>query len=73
MDASPDDSDYGLTNGEVSKYSFFRRLIHYMDGAVIDQQNRKAVELAILVEAGTKVRDMDPMKKATREQVLHRK
>jgi len=74
--------DYGLdydgeddfpTDGEVSKYTFHQRLIHYMDGALIDQQNRKAVELAILVEAGTKVRDMDPMKQATREQVLHRK
>ena len=42
-----------------------------MDGALIDQQNHQAVELAILVEAGTKVCDMDPMKKATREQVLH--
>ena len=80
--SSPPAFDYGLdddgeddfpTDGEVSKYSFHQRLIHYMDGALIDQQNRKAVELAILVEAGTKVRDMDPMKKATREQVLHRK
>jgi len=80
--SSPPAFDYGLddddeddfpTDREVSKYSFHQRLIHYMDGALIDQQNRKAVELAILVEAGTKVRDMDPMKKATREQVLHRK
>jgi hypothetical protein len=68
----PDD-DLGPTDGEVSKYSFFQRLIHYMDGNKIDQQNRKAVELAILVEAGTVVRNMDPMKKATREQVLLRK
>jgi hypothetical protein len=80
--SSPPPFDYGSdydgeddfpTDGEVSKYSFHQRLVHYMDGALIDQQNRKAVELAILVEAGTKVRDMDPMKKATREQVLHRK
>ena len=44
-----------------------------MDGALINQQNHEAVKLAILVDAGTVVRDMDPMKKATREQVLHRK
>ena len=62
----PED-DWGPTDGEVSKYLFHQRLMHYMDGALIDQQNRKAVELAILVEAGTKVRDMDPMKKTTRE------
>lgn len=68
----PDD-DWGPTDGEVSKYSFFQRLIHYMGGNKIDQENRKAVELAILVEAGTVVRNMDPMKKATREQVLLRK
>jgi hypothetical protein len=68
----PDD-DWGPTDGEVSKYSFFQRLIHYMDGNKIDQQNRKAVELAILVEAVTVVCNMDPMKKATCEQVLLRK
>ena len=68
-----DDDDDFPTDGEVSKYSFHQRLMHYMDGALIDQQNRKAVELAILVEAGTKVRDMDPIKKTTREQVLYRK
>ena len=61
------------TDGEVSKYSFFQRLTHYMDGATINQQNRKAIEIAILVEAFTKVRDMDPMKKATREDILLRK
>ena len=68
----PED-DWGPTDGEVRKYTFFQRLVHYMDGNKIDQQNRKAVELAILVEAGTVVRNMDPMKKANREQVLLRK
>ena len=72
-DLDKDGEDDSPTNREVSKYSFHQRLMHYMDGVPINQQNRKAVELAILVEAGTKVRDMDPMKKATREQVLHRK
>ena len=43
-----------------------------MDGATINQQNRKAVEIAMLVEAFTKVRDMDLMKKATRENILLR-
>jgi hypothetical protein len=44
-----------------------------MDGLKISQQNRKAVELVILVKAGTTVRNMDPMKKSSREEVLLRK
>jgi hypothetical protein len=41
-----------------------------MEVIKINQQNRKAVELVILVEAGSFVRNMDPMKKSKREKVL---
>ncbi len=44
-----------------------------MEGAKITQQNRKAVEIAILVEAGTYVRNMDAMKKTKREEKLFSK
>jgi hypothetical protein len=50
------------TNAKVSMYSFHQRLKHYMEGIKINQQNRKAVELVILVEVGTFVCNMDPMK-----------
>ena len=68
-----DDDDALPPNGEVSKYTFFARLTHYMEGAKITQQNRKAVEIAILVEAGTSVRNMDAMKKTKREEKLFSK
>jgi hypothetical protein len=58
------------TNAKVSMYSFHQHLNHYLEGIKISQQNRKAVELVILVEAGTFVRNMDPMKKLNREEVL---
>jgi hypothetical protein len=44
-----------------------------MEGAKITQQNSKAVEIAILVEAGTSVRNMDAMKKTKREEKLFSK
>jgi hypothetical protein len=43
------------TNVEVGKWSFYERLIHYMDGEKISHSNCKAVELVILNEAGTYV------------------
>ncbi len=67
------DEDNILTDAEVSKFTFHQRLTHYIDGVKISQQNRKAVELVILVEAGTTVRNMDPMKKSSHEEVLLRK
>ena len=51
------------TDNEVSKYSFYSRLTHYMEGHKISESNRTAVELCILSEAGAFVRNMDPMKK----------
>ena len=58
---------------EVSKYTFFRQLTNYLEGAKITQQNPKAVEIVILVESGTCVRNMDAMKKAKCKEVLLRK
>jgi hypothetical protein len=58
------------TNTKVSLYSFRQQLKHYMEKIKISQQNRKAFELVILVEAGTFVRNMDPMKKSNCEEIL---
>ena len=52
------------TDAEVGKYTFLHeRLIHYMDGDKISPSNQKAVELVLLVEAGTYVRGLNPMRK----------
>jgi hypothetical protein len=40
------------TGNEVSKYSFYSRLSHYMEGHKISEINRNAVELCLLSEAG---------------------
>jgi hypothetical protein len=58
------------TDAEASKYSFHDRLEHYMERALISEDNCKAVELAIMVEAGTTVREMDPMKKEINEKAF---
>ena len=55
------------TDLEVSKYSFFERLEHYMDRVPICQENRGTVEIAIMVEAGSVVREMGTMTKERRE------
>jgi len=65
-----DDFDDMPTDSEASKYSFWDRLEHYMERAPISDENRKAVELAIMVEAGTTVREMDPMKKEAKEKAF---
>jgi hypothetical protein len=61
------------TDNEVSKYSFYSRLTHYMEGNKITETNRAAVELCILSEAGAFVRNMDPMKKEKKERVFFSK
>ncbi len=58
------------TDAEASKDSFLDRLEHYMERVIITEDNCKAVELAIMVEAGTTVREMDPMKKEIKEKAL---
>jgi hypothetical protein len=43
-----------------------------MKQALISDKNCKAVELAIMIEVGTTVREMDPMKKEAKEkEFLH--
>jgi hypothetical protein len=60
------ESEDEKTDLEVSKYSFFDRLEHYMDHETIKEDNRKAVELALMVEAGSIVREMGTMTKEQR-------
>ena len=59
------------TDLEVSKYSFFEWLEHYMEHVSIGQENRGMVELAKMVEAGTIVREMGTMTKERRESVFY--
>jgi hypothetical protein len=54
------DDDNLPTDAKVSKFTCYQRLTHYMNGAKKSQQNRKAVEHVILVEAGTTIQNMDP-------------
>ena len=68
-----DDPIDNLTDKKVSKYNFFQCLVHYLDNHCITNCNCKAVELAIFAEAGTHVRGLDPMKRATQEDVCMRK
>ena len=74
-DVDKDDVDNNMddnlsTDVEASKYSFLDRLEHYMERAIITEDNCKAVELAIMVEAGTTVREIDPMKKEIKEKAF---
>jgi hypothetical protein len=65
------DDDYERTDLEVSKYPFLERLDHYMEHYPISEDNRRCVELAIMVEAGSIVREMGTMTKVRREQAFH--
>ncbi len=58
------------TDAEASKYSFLDHTEHYMERGLISESNCKAVELEIMVEVGTNVRDMDPMKKDLKEKTF---
>ncbi len=58
------------TDAEASTYSFWDCLKHYMEWALITELNCKAVELTIMVEAGTNVREMDPMKEDSKEKAF---
>ncbi len=73
-DVSPgrgDDFDDDMpTDLEASKYCFLDRLEHYMERGPISDKICKAVELAIMIEAGTTVREMDPMKKEVKEKAF---
>ena len=41
----------------MSKFSFFERLDHYMERCPINEDNCRAVEIAVMVEAGSIVRE----------------
>jgi hypothetical protein len=66
-----DDFEGGITDQEVGKYGFLERLEHYMDGELILDENRKSVELAVMVEAGANVREMGVMTKELRANRFH--
>jgi hypothetical protein len=71
---SPNNSSpVSLTDNEVSKYSFFARLMHYMDGNKISEANRAAMEVCLPVKAGAAVRSMDLMKKEKKEKAFFNK
>jgi hypothetical protein len=70
---SSNNSPESPTDNKVSKYSFFARLIYYMDGNKISEANRAAVEVCISVEAGAAVCSMDPMKKEKKEKAFFNK
>jgi hypothetical protein len=61
-----DDFEGEKTDQEVSKYTFHDRLEHYMEREMIKEENRKSVELAVMVEAGSNVREMGVMTKELR-------
>ena len=70
-DDSKEEDDLVPTDLEVSKYSFFERLHHYMERIPISEENRGTVELAVMVEVGTIVREMGTMTKERRETAYH--
>ena len=55
----------------MSKYSFYDLLEHYMERELIKEENRKSVELAIMVEAGANVREMGVMTKEIHANRFH--
>ncbi len=55
----------------MSKFSFFERLDHYMERCLINEDNRRAVEVAVMVEAGSIVRELGMMTKGSREKSYH--
>ena len=57
-----------LPDGTVSKFSFIEHLTHYMDGECISMANHKSVEICIMIECGTYVRNMDPKRRKRQEQ-----
>jgi hypothetical protein len=65
-DDDDDDFEAEKTDQEVSKYSFYDRLEHYMERELIKEENHKSVKLAIMVEAGANVREMGVMTKELR-------
>jgi hypothetical protein len=69
--SSKANDDCERTDLEVSKYPFVERLDHYMEHYPISEENRRSVELAIMVDAGLIVREMGTMTKERREQAFY--
>ena len=66
-----DDVDNNMpTDSEATKNSFLDRLEHYMVRALMSEEYCKAVELAIMIEAGTSVREMHLMKREATEKAF---
>ncbi len=70
-DRSEGEGDLVPTDREVSKYSFVEQLHHYMERVPIREENRGTVELAVMVEAGSIVREMGTMTKERRESAFY--
>jgi len=66
-----DDFEGEKTDQEVSKYSFYDHLKHYMERELIKEENGKSVELAIMVEAEASVREMGVMMKELHANRFH--
>jgi hypothetical protein len=66
--------DLGLTLRmtflQASTYSFMERLSHYMERRLINHSNWKTIKLAIMIEAGTLMRDRHKMEKEERERLF---
>jgi hypothetical protein len=71
MKSSEIDFLHDKTDLEGSKFSFFERLDHYMERCPISEDYRRAVEVAIMVEAGSIVRELGTMTKESREKAYH--
>ncbi len=59
-----------LTNAAVRNFSFIERLAYYMDGELISMANPKSFEICIMIECGTHVRNMDPMRRERQEKII---
>ncbi len=70
-DSSEKEDDLIPTDHEISKYSFIEQLHHYMECVPSCEENRGTVELAIMVEAGTIVREMGTMTEERRESAFY--
>jgi len=60
------DSTFYVTDAEASKYDFHKRVKHYMKNNKITMQNRQSVEISIMIEAGTIIRNGNTIKKNDR-------
>jgi len=64
---------YAHSDAQVSRFTFHERLVHYLDGEEITKHTRGAVEIAVMVEAGTFVCDGKTDRKEKLEQNFYDK